>query len=104
MAKRRQGQRPTKLHHAPWLLGIGLVGYFWLVPAYGLFVYVLLAFCVFMLWFLFLMPTRCDFEVDGRGCRRRVNGKVNGCYDHGRDKRDAISPRCVHGTQVRYFV
>ena len=36
------------------------------------------------------MPTRCDFEVRDRGCRRGARGKVGGCHDHARDKRDAI--------------
>jgi hypothetical protein len=58
---------------------VGLIGYVVLRPRYGTGVVLLLGFVVFLVWFLFLMPARCDFEVEGRGCRRRVRGKVGGC-------------------------
>ena len=101
MARRRRGssrrgrsgrsRRATLIDHLPWLGGIGLVGYLLVEPGYGLAVYILLAVCALIFWGLFLMPTRCDFEVDGRGCRLRVNGKVRGCRQwHARDKRDAL--------------
>lgn len=90
MAKRKRGGRRSKLDHFPWLAGIGLIGYFALEPTYGVGVVVLLGAVALLLWFLFLMPTKCDFEVQGRGCRRNVYGKVRGCHDHWRDKRDAM--------------
>ena len=50
----------------------------------------LLGFVVVLLWILFLMPTRCDFEVKGRGCRLWASGTVGGCHHHAQAKRDAI--------------
>ena len=90
MSQRKRGRRLSKLDHLPWLAGAGLVGYFTLEPTYGLGVVVLLGLVALMLWFLFLMPTKCDFDVGGRGCRRDVYGKLRGCHDHRRDKRDAM--------------
>ncbi|OLF10143.1 hypothetical protein BLA60_16990 [Actinophytocola xinjiangensis] len=53
--------------------------------------WVLLATAVLLLWFSFAMPTYCDFStVRGTPCRNRVNGKLRGCHQHGRDKRDAV--------------
>lgn len=76
--------------HLGVLAVMGFIDYFALKPHYGLGVALLLGFIVILLWFLFLMPTRCDFEVKGRGCRRGARGKVGGCHDHARDKRDAL--------------
>jgi hypothetical protein len=86
----RRGKRARLRDHLLGLVLVYLVGYFLLRPRYGIGIVLLLGFVVFLVWFLFLMPTRCDFEVKGRGCRRRVRGKVGGCHDHARDKRDAI--------------
>lgn len=36
------------------------------------------------------MPTWCDYDVGGRGCTRPVYGKVRGCFQHARLKRDAV--------------
>jgi hypothetical protein len=87
MAKR--GRRGLG-YHLLVLAVIYLLGYALLTPRYGLAVVVLLGFVILVLWMLFVMPTRCDFEVQGRGCRRRVNGKFFGCHDHGQAKRDAV--------------
>lgn len=57
---------------------------------YGVGVFVLLSVVGIMLWVLFVMPTKCDFEVSGRGCRRNVYGKAIGCHDHDQAKRDAM--------------
>ncbi|MGH3564934.1 MAG: hypothetical protein ACRDRH_02635 [Pseudonocardia sp.] len=84
-----RGRRRLRDHLVA-LAVVGLVGYFALEPRYGLGVVLLLGFVVLLLWVLFLMPTRCDFEVNGRGCRRKVNGKARGCHDHAQAKRDAI--------------
>lgn len=95
MARRRRrtrrGRARTKFDHLPWVAGVGFIGYFLVEPRYGIAVYILLAVCALIFWVLFLMPTRCDFEVEGRGCRLPVNGKVRGCKRwHARDKRDAL--------------
>lgn len=83
-----RGKRFRK--HLVVLAVLGVVGYVVLRPRYGLVVVLLLEVVVLWLWVLFLMPTRCDFEVKGRGCRRGARGKLGGCHDHARDKRDAI--------------
>lgn len=101
MAKRGGGRRKRsrpgldrrwrKRDHIPWLLGIGLIVYVAFNPHYGLWVVTLLNLLLLLFWYLFLMPTKCDFEVDGRGCRLDVYGKVRGCERyHSRDKLDAI--------------
>lgn len=73
-----------------WLAGIGVATYLLVQPRYGLWLVIVLDIVLIVTWILFLMPTKCDFEVEGRGCRRDVYGKFNGCSYHGRDKRDAI--------------
>jgi hypothetical protein len=83
-------RRWRKPDHIPWLLGIGIVLYVVLRPSHGLVVVTLLNLGLLLFWVLFLMPTKCDFEVDGRGCRRDVYGKLRGCTWHARDKRDAL--------------
>lgn len=88
--KRKRDRRRRKRDDLPWLIGIGVVGYYWLEPRYGTVVVILLGFVVLMLWVLFVMPTKCDYDVGGRGCVRGVCGKLNGCHDHGRLKRDAM--------------
>jgi hypothetical protein len=88
MAKR--GRRGSLVDHIVVLLFGALLAYVGAVPRYGVLPVALLGIAVIAFWVLFLMPTRCDFEVKGRGCRRRVNGKARGCHDHTRDKRDAI--------------
>lgn len=93
---RRRRSRPgvdrrwKKRDHIPWLAGICILAYIIIHPRYGLWLVILLDVVFIVIWILFLMPTKCDFEVDGRGCRRDVYGKVNGCNYHGRDKRDTI--------------
>jgi len=53
--------------------------------------WILLAIAVLLLWISVVMPTYCDFRTQrGTACKRRVNGKLRGCHDHGRDKRDAV--------------
>ena len=85
----------SMLRHLCWLAVIEAIGYAVLVNHYGSGVrgigaFVLLGGVVLLVWMLFVMPTLCDFEVRGRGCRRPVSGKAVGCHNHGRVKRDAM--------------
>lgn len=51
----------------------------------------LLAVAVLMTWICLLMPTYCDYQTARRKpCSRRVRGKLRGCRDHRREKRDAL--------------
>jgi hypothetical protein len=53
--------------------------------------WILLAIAVLLLWISFVIPTYCDYRTQrGKACSRGVNGKLRGCHDHGRDKRDAV--------------
>jgi len=53
--------------------------------------WILLAIAVLLLWISFVMPTYCDFRtLRGTACTRGVNGKLRGCRDHRRAKRDAV--------------
>jgi hypothetical protein len=45
---------------------------------------------VFAIWLMFLMPTRCHYDVGHHGCTRQVYGKLRGCYQHAELKRDAV--------------
>lgn len=84
MTKRRGERRRRKRDDVPYLAGIGLADYFVLefvlAPRYGVAIAILLWFVMLMVWVLFIMPTRCDFDVGGRGCRWPVYGKLNGCH------------------------
>jgi len=88
--RRNRDRRRRKRDDLPWLVGIGLAGYFLFEPKYGVAVIILFDFVVLMLWVLFMMPTKCHYDVGGRGCVRGVYGKLKGCHDHGMLKRDAI--------------
>lgn len=84
-------RRWRKRDHIPWLAGICFGVYVILQSDYGPWIVGLLNATILLFWFLFLMPTKCDFEVEGRGCRNDVYGKLRGCERyHARDKRDAI--------------
>jgi hypothetical protein len=83
-------KRAGLAQHLVVLALVALAAYYVAVPRYGVAPVALLGLGAALFWMLFLMPTRCDFEVRARGCRRRVNGKARGCHDHARDKRDAI--------------
>ncbi|MEU4196813.1 hypothetical protein AB0E69_33260 [Kribbella sp. NPDC026611] len=46
---------------------------------------------VLLFWVSFLMPTKCDYMTERRKpCDRGVRGKLRGCHDHARWKRDAM--------------
>ncbi|MGH3886702.1 MAG: hypothetical protein ACRDSZ_09050 [Pseudonocardiaceae bacterium] len=80
--------------HMTYLLGFGGLGYgvqYFLFPGTLATVFVVAAWIfVGMIWVLLFMPTYCDYDVGGRGCTREVYGKVRGCFQHRRLKRDAI--------------
>lgn len=67
MAKRRGEPRRRKRDDVPYLAGIGLADYFVLefvlAPRHGVAIAILLWLMVPMVWVLFIMPTRCDFDV-----------------------------------------
>ncbi|HEX4099490.1 MAG TPA: hypothetical protein VHY21_02955 [Pseudonocardiaceae bacterium] len=79
--------------HVMYLLGFGVLGYgvqHFLIPGKLTTVAVVAAWVfVVMIWVLLFMPTYCDYDVGGRGCTREVYGKVRGCFQHRRLKRDA---------------
>lgn len=81
--------------HLLWLLGLAVVGYvvryLYLPTTLGTVFVVLAWIFVFMVWLLLVMPTWCDYDIgSGRGCSRLVYGKVRGCWQHRRLKRDAM--------------
>lgn len=80
--------------HLLWLLGLAGVGYvvraLYLPTTLGTVFVVLAWIFLFIIWLLLLMPTLCDYDVGGRGCTRQVYGKVRGCFQHARPKRDAM--------------
>lgn len=88
--RRRRGERRKKLDDAPYLFFVGLIGYVSLQPKYGTVVFVLFCVTVLMLWVMFVMATWCDYDLGDRGCSRRVYGKLRGCGQHSRLKRDAM--------------
>jgi hypothetical protein len=93
--KRSKRKSRSKVRHLICISVIEIIGYAALTARYGTGVYgiglfVLLSVVGITLWLLFLIPTKCDFEVRGRGCRRNVYGKAIGCQDHGQAKRDAM--------------
>ena len=53
-----------------------------------------------MIWVMFFMPTKCDFELQTRlgGCDSDIRGKLRGCtkYHHERRKRDAVLGAALH--------
>src|SRR6266567_2971992 len=51
----------------------------------------LLSVTVLLVWVTVLIPTHCDYRTQrGKPCDRAVRGKLRGCRDHGRWKRDAM--------------
>lgn len=90
VAKRRKDAPRRKLDDLPWLLGVGLVGYIFVQPRYGSAAVALLGFVIFMVWVLFLMPTRCHWDLGTHGCTRTARGKINGCKSHNQRKHDAV--------------
>lgn len=95
-------KRRTKLGDLLALVAFGLITYALLAEKLGLvFLSSLWIFVVFV-WVGFLMPTWCDYEVGGRGCMLKANGKLRGCHYHARLKRDAAFAvlRCRNPGQI----
>ncbi|MGH3908022.1 MAG: hypothetical protein ACRDTE_28160 [Pseudonocardiaceae bacterium] len=80
--------------HLLWLLVLAGVGYaartLYFPTTLGTVFVVLAWIFVFTIWLMFLMPTLCDYDVGDRGCIRQVYGKLRGCFQHARLKRDAM--------------
>lgn len=80
--------------HLLWLLGLAGIGYvvryLYLSPFWGTVSVAAAWIFVVIIWVLVVMPTWCDYDVGGRGCTRQVYGKVRGCHQHSRLKRDAM--------------
>jgi len=73
------------------LAGIGyIVRHLYLSPFWGTVAVGAGWIFVVIIWVLVIMPTWCDYDVGGRSCTRQVYGKVRGCYQHSRLKRDAM--------------
>ena len=52
---------------------------------------ILIGISAVLIWICFLVPTYCDYRTQqNRPCTRGVRGKLRGCHDHSRLKRDAM--------------
>lgn len=89
MAKRRNRRR-GKLNDLLFLLITGVIGYALFHERFGTIFVVCAWIFVFMLWLMFFMDTYCDYDLGDRGCSRQVYGKLRGCWQHARLKRDAV--------------
>lgn len=70
---------------------VGSVTYVVYGPVLATPTWILLATAAPLFWFSFAMPTYCDFRTQrGTGCDRPANGKLRGCRQHRRRKRDAV--------------
>jgi len=72
------------------LLIAGAIGYALFAEKFGVIFVVCAWIFVFMIWMMFLMDTYCDYDLGDRGCSRQVYGKLRGCWQHARLKRDAV--------------
>lgn len=81
------------------LIVLGSLAYLVYGPVLATGTWILLAVAVLFLWISLVMPTHCDFRtLRGTACVRGVNGKLRGCQDHRRGKRDAVW-RAVFGVR-----
>ncbi|BBG01306.1 MULTISPECIES: hypothetical protein [Pseudonocardia] len=72
-------------------------------PLYGPVIYTLLACSLLMIWVLFIMPTKCGYDLGPRGCANPVRGKLNGCHYHDDLKRDALFAAMRMRNPGQYF-
>lgn len=86
MAKRRRGTKAGDLLVLLWVVVLGVLGY---PPHEHLVAWIVLVPTVALFWIAFLMPTKCAYRPCGRG----VRGKLRGCRDHARRRRDALLAR-----------
>lgn len=95
-------EKPKKINDLAVMVVLGFFAILFLGDRLPTPVWVLLGIAVFGLWWLFVMPTKCDtiLRTDStKLCTRDVRGKLRGCRQgHSRDKRDAVFAtllRCV---------
>jgi len=88
--RRRSRSRRKKSHDLTYLIIGGVAAYAVLVARLGAIFVVALWIVVLMIWVMFFMDTYCDYDLGTRGCSRRVYGKLRGCGQHDRLKRDAV--------------
>lgn len=75
------------------MLLVGVVTYALFRDGASRLIWPALAIFVAGVWWLWLIPTYCDSVLRSNTallCTRRVRGKLRGCEDHARDKRDAV--------------
>jgi hypothetical protein len=88
MARRSRRSKPGDLAT---LFLLGSLAYFVYGPILTTGTWILLTIAVLLLWVSFAMPTYCDFRtLRGTACGRPVKGKLRGCHQHRRAKRDAV--------------
>jgi hypothetical protein len=84
-------KRSTKTGDLTVLLAAGAVFYYAYHQALSWFTMALIMLTVLTGWVSFVMPTHCDYQTQrGKPCDRNVRGKLRGCHDHSRWKRDAL--------------
>lgn len=87
-------EKPTKINDLAAMLVAGFLTLIFFGNRLPTAAWVFLGIAAFGLWWLFLMPTKCDtvLRTDrGRLCTKNVRGKLRGCEQwHSRDKRDAV--------------
>ncbi|GAA3092859.1 hypothetical protein JOF29_007030 [Kribbella aluminosa] len=88
MARRRKA---TKLDDLGGLTVVAVLAYLGYPPKDYLLEWIVIGTATVLFWIAFLMPTKCDYLTQRRKpCDRGVRGKLRGCSDHGRWKRDAM--------------
>jgi hypothetical protein len=88
VARRR---KPTKFDDLIVLAFGAVLTYFGYPPNEHLLEWIVFGSTVLLCWIAFLMPTKCDYTTQrNKPCDRGVRGKLRGCQDHGRWKRDAM--------------
>lgn len=92
VGRSKRDRRRRKQNDLIVLVPAGFLGYALFAPKWGPVLYSLILAVVIMVWILFFMDTRCDYQTDkGSPCTREVYGKVRGCRQfHSRLKTDAI--------------
>ena len=91
MAKRRRGTKAGDLLVLLWIVVLGVLGY---PPREHLVAWIVLVPAIGLFWIAFLMPTKCAHRTQrDKPCGRGVRGKLRGCRDHARRRRDALLAR-----------
>jgi hypothetical protein len=88
VAKRRRGTKSSDLLVLLWIAALAYLGY---PPREHGVAWIVVVPAVALFWIAFLMPTKCDYLTQrNKPCDRGVRGKLRGCRDHARWKRDAM--------------